>query len=458
MISITDYFITIIKLIIEKKLISIFATRTLFIYSSLIYNGLGYITTIKNSDDYKCMINLTLEEEEIIYYVQHICLLGLSLLNETFNSKEIYDKIVLDSNVLLSSDDYKEFKEKYSNELNQIEIELHDYYYMRDRDGWHDSNEQILLSNDKSRIVLNGETQWDKINLRKWTPFLEHKMIGGNWGKVKSVLDKKIINQIENLFKTEYSNIDLVFEHNKILDSSINFKEDSLIQAEFWMGIDDHFTIGGFFNYLLINYLENNYINILDQINLFNIINTGIFQTSIIVYKLKYELEDPRPIQIIRGSQISKTIKYYFGESNTNNWLPFKNYDLTPLPSNPDWPSDVSAISSVASFILSIILSENNNDFKINIKSDDIKFIDLSGENENQDINLKFIKLPKNCSKVLKKNPIKDIIIKIDNWDDLAKHIGNSVVISGISTNISNNAGYNIGINIGKAIIDYFAS
>jgi hypothetical protein len=205
MINIYEYFITILKLIKEKNLLSIFGIRILFIYSSIIYNGYGYIDGIKNSDDYKCNINLNLEENEIDFYLQHICLLGLSLLNETFNSKELYDKIVKESDELLVNDNYNEFKEKYLNELNQIEVELNDYYYLRDKDGWHDSNEQIKIINLWNKINLDDDTLWEKVNLTKWTPIANQKMVGGNWGKLKGIIDKNIIDKIENLIKLEYN-------------------------------------------------------------------------------------------------------------------------------------------------------------------------------------------------------------------------------------------------------------
>ena len=64
-----DSFKTILKLIKEKELITTFASRTLFIYSSIIYNSYGYIDNISNTDNYKNMITIELEQEEIDYYL-----------------------------------------------------------------------------------------------------------------------------------------------------------------------------------------------------------------------------------------------------------------------------------------------------------------------------------------------------------------------------------------------------
>lgn len=459
MLNIPDYFLTILKLINEKKLISIFAIRVLFIYSSILYNGYGYIGQIKNSDDYRCVLGLNLDENEIDLYLEHICLFGLSLLNETFNSKELYDKIVKINDELIINESYTDFKEKYTDQLAQIEIEIYDYYILRDSDSWRDANEQISITNYNNKINLIGETLWEKINLNKWTLNQDQIIIGGNWGKLKGLIDKNILDQIENSFITEYNEVDLVYEHNNILDSSIKYSINELIESEFWLDIVNNFTISGFYNYLLINYFKNNLIDVISQIKIFHILNSSFFQTSIIVWKIKYDIEDPRPLQIIRGSQLSLPLNYYFGESNSDSWLPFINFDIE-LPSCPDFPSDISAISSTGSFILSLFLSENINnlDIKINLEFLNNKLDNQDNQDNqyNQELNLELLKIPKKYSKIIKNNPLNDIIIKNNTWDDLAKNISNSVVVSGLSTNFSSMNGYKIGIEIGKVIYEYF--
>jgi hypothetical protein len=460
---IIDSFKTILKLIKEKELITTFASRTLFIYSSIIYNSCGYINNISNTDNYKNMLTLELEKEEIDYYFKHICLFGLSLLNETFNSKEVYDYIVKSSDILLADIEYTNFKEKYVNEINQIEIDLNDYYYSRDLDGWHDSNEQIQLTNKKTKIDLEKDTLWEQIYLSKWTPINKQKIIGANWGKVHNLLEKDLILQIDQIEKNvleEYSKIDLEKEHKFILDNSLNLSEESKIFSEFWFGIQDNITIGGFYNYLLICYLENNYLDTLTQIKLLHILNLGIFQLTISIWKLKFKIEDPSPLQVIRGSGLSLDINYYHGESNTDFWLPYKNFNLnsnTNISSEPDYPSDIAGISSIGSFILEMFLPEDFVNLNIIIPKDDIEFIsDMICTNS--DTNLNFIdwKIKKLSSKITSNSPTNDIVLNIKNWKDLAKIIGYSPVNTGVSTIFSINSGYNLGVNLGKIIINHF--
>ena len=455
---IIDSFKTVIKLIKEKQLITTFASRTLFIYSSIIYNSYGYIDNISNTDNYKNMITIKLEKEEIDYYLQHICLFGLSLLNETFNSKEVYDHIVKSSDILLPDDDYTTFKEKYLNELNQIELDLNDYYNSRDLDGWYDSNKQIQLINNESKIDLEQDTLWEQIDLSKWTPINKNNIIGTNWGKVHSPIEKDLLKQIEKNVIEEYSKIDLEEEHKFILENSLTLSGESKIFSEFWLDIENNITIGGFYNYLLIYYLENNYLDTLTQIKLFHMLNLGIFQSTILIWKIKYQMEDPSPLQVIRGSELSFDINYYYGESNTNDWLPYKNFNHG-ISSCPDFPSEIAGISSIGSFLLGMFLSDEFVNLNILVPKDEITFIsDMMSESDTVNETINFIdwKIKKNSSKITPNIPQSDTILNIKNWKDLAQVIGYSPVNSGISTIFSINSGYNLGVNLGKIIINHF--
>ncbi len=454
--NITIYIKAILKLIIEKELVNTFSTRTLFIYSSILYNGYGYIGNISNTDGYKNMISIHFEEEQDIeYYIHHISLFGLSLLNTTYNSKEIYDVIVEQSDILLEDSKYTEFKDKYSKEINQIELDIHDYYYLRDEDGWHNSNEQIVQGlTNKIPINLNGETKWDQIDLYKWTGIQGQKIIGKNWGKIPGLLNKDLIKKIEEYAESEYSSMDIEQEHYNVLNNSLILSEESKTNSEFWSNISDTLTISGFYNYLLMCYLENNYLDLLSQIKFFHILNIALFETTILVYNLKYKIEDPRPIQIIRGANLSIEINYYFGPSDTDNWFPYKNLN-SGLSEFPNFPSITSALSSCGSFILSTFLTEPLEKLQIKL-SDREYFLDMVVIND-MPMDLMDIMIEKHSSILSPINsPSKDIKISIKNFDDLAKLIGVSGVCSGDSTSFSNQIGFNLGLAIGKLTLDFF--
>lgn len=453
------YIKTLLRLIQEKCLISTFASRTFFIYSSLLYNSFGYITNMINTDGFKNMINIEFEQEsDTEYYLQHICLFGLSLLNETFNSQVIYNTIVEQSEILLNNDKYNEFKDKFQKELNQIELDLHDYYYLRDSDGWHDSNEQINFTN-KTKINLNSQTVWDQIDLYKWTGVVGQQNIGTNWGKIPNLLNIELINKIEQYAEQEYKLIDLEQEHYNVLSNSLILSLGSRYNSEFWMRIEKNITLIGFYNYLLASYIESNYLDLGAQIKFFHLLNIAFFESTILTYRLKYKIEDPRPIQIIRGIRMNQEINYYFGKSDTNNWFPYKDPN-TGLSSSPDYPSDIAIIGSVGSFCFGSILSENlvNLDIKL---TDSDEFIDMlkivkDSENKTIPISLTNLIIDSKLSQLESKYSNEDIPIIIENWDNLAKLIGLAPVCSGDSTMYSNQIGLNIGLAIGKLVLDFF--
>ena len=181
---------------------------------------------------------------------------------------------------------------------------------------------------------------------------------------------------------------------------------------------------------------------------------------TILIWKLKFKIEDPSPLQVIRGSELSFDINYYYGESDTDFWLPYKNFNHG-ISSCPDFPSDIAGISSFASFILGMFLSDEFVNLNILIPRDEIDFIsDMISESDtntlNETINFVDLKIKKNYSNLTPNIPQSDTILNIKNWKDLAQMIGYSPVNSGISTIFSINSGYNLGVNFGKIIINRF--
>ncbi len=454
--KITDYYKTVLNLIIEKGLGPTFAARTLFMYSSIIYNGYGYIENIKSSDNFKHMLNLELDDKEKIYYLKHICLLGLSLLNSTFNSKVLYEFITEESNILLGDDEYNEFKDKYNEEIVQIEHELNEYYNLRDQDGWKESNEQIELPNGKFEIKPNEEQDFTKIDITKWSPLSGYKMLGAKWGNVKGLICKKINEQIENYIINENSKIDFKKEYLEVMEFSKNLNDNQKMQAEFWAGIGGSVTPPGFFNFFLICYCENNKIDYHEQILFFHILNSGLFQTSIIVWSTKYKMLEARPIQVIRGLNLDENIKYYFGETNTNMWLPYQENRLL-TPPFPDCPSGHSTFSSTAASILSVLIGNNIQELNISMPGQELNMLSpIFPKDYDINCNLANIIIPMDCSKIQKNVPSKPINITFKSWDELAESAGISRIYGGIHHQSSNQIGLNVGKEIGRIILEMF--
>jgi hypothetical protein len=457
--KITNYYKTILNLIIEKSLGPTFAARTLFIYSSILYNGYGYIETIKNTDNFNNVtkLELELEDKEKYYYISHIGLLGISLLNSTFNSKTLYEFIVEQSDILLGDKDYIAFKDKFSKEIVQIENELNQYYILREQDGWKDSNEQISLPNGKFEVIPNEEQDFSKIDIAKWCPLQGQKMLGAKWGHVKGLIPQKIFEQLENCVIIENSKIDFTKEYLDVLELSKNLTDEQKMLAEFWAGIGGSITPPGFFNYFLICYCENNKIDYYQQILFLHMLNCGLFQASIIIWSTKYKMLEARPIQVIRGLNMYEEIDYYFGESNTNLWLPYQEKRLI-TPPFPDCPSGHSTFSSTAATILTSLLGSNLEDLNIIMPGQELyKLSPIFPRDYDVNCNLTNIKIPMNCSKIQQNIPTTPINMIFKNWEELAQSAGVSRLYGGIHHKSSNKIGLDLGKEIGKLIVEMFS-
>ncbi len=433
----------VLYLIIEKKLYTTFATRTLFIYSSIIYNSLGYIMSIKSTDGYIPSFIFEIEPENIIYYHTHISILGLSLLNTTFNSKILFDSITSFAEHILTDDKYVDFKDKYQEELGIIEKELYEYYNSRDEDGWKDSNEQILIPNYKFNIKINAEQDLSNINQNSWVLMENQIMIGGGWKNVNGLLNEKVIALVDSFILNEYSKIDKVSETNRYIKLLNDISEEKKVIIEFFDELLRNLTVSGVLNYFLISYYENNLVSQIDQIKFFHILNCGLFQSSIIIYNAKYTILDPCPIQLVR-------------QNFNKNFIP-----LTSISEDSSCPSFISkdtGLISTGSVILKDIIGDNIQD--LNIKMDSLELSEISTyfkqENPNLKINLASIIIP--ITNDLTKQIIgtDNIPLEINSWDDIIEYIWMIRYLGGIDSSYSNNYGVIIGKEIANLVLEMF--
>ncbi len=449
--NLSYYYRVILSLILEKKLYTTFATRTLFIYSSIVYNGIGYIVNVPHSDNYISDIFFEIEDHYINYYIEHVHILALSLLNTTFNSKTLLDFITLKANSLLTDDLYNEFKSSYVSELETIEKELYEYYNQREEDGWKDSNEQVFIQNYKNRIKLNLESDTENLselsNVKKWTLIENKIMIGSKWGNVQNILSNQIVDSIENYLSGEYAKINVLEESNRLISFINNIDEETKISIKFFDELVGKISISGILNYFLISYFEHNQINIYEQIKLLNLLNSALFQASIIIYKTKYTFMDPNPIQIIRNLKEKYNYVPYSFESNLNfiddNCCPsFISKDLTLL--------------SVGINIFKNFLG--NNIQCLNIILYGYELNELSsfylGDYSNLKFNLSNVVIP--IQNLIQKEKIQkdNVNLFFETWDDLMDYFIKIRLIGGIENTYSNKLGIIIGNEISIYITD----
>lgn len=433
----------IIQLIIEKKLYTTFATRTLFIYSSIVYNSLGYILSIKSTDGYIPSFMFELEPENIIYYQTHISILGLSLLNTTFNSKTLFDSISTFAELILTDEKYMDFKNKYQEKLLIIEKELYEYYNLRDEDGWKDSNEQILIPNYKFTLKINGEQDLTNIDQHSWILTENQIMIGSGWKKINGLLNEKVTGLIHSFILNEYSSIDKISETDRFIKSLENITEEKKIIIDFFDELLKNLTASGILNYFIISYFENNIIDSIDQIKFFHILNCGLFQSSIIIFDAKYTILDPCPIQYVRLNFNKSFIPLTSGSEDS---------------SCPSFISKDLGLISTGVNILKEIIGNNIQHLNIVLNGFELSEISSYYKQENSDlkINLASIIIP--ISNDFSKQLIgsNSIPIEINTWDDVIEYIWMIRYLGGVDSSYSNNYGVIVGKETSNFILEMF--
>ena len=328
-----SYFIKIIsKVIIEKSLCEILTARLYFIFISIVYNGLSTLhPNINSIDNFKSNIkkswlNFFTDEQFYNNLIIYISINSLILLNKNLNSSILNDYILnILPDLLNYNYEYKYFIKNNSEYLNNLLNELVNYY----NDNWTNNN----------------------IELEKW-------------GLTKGLISDNHFINIEKYLIDKFNNIDINNESKEILNISLNLNEEHKIISEFWKAGKDTVTICGFWNLFLCGYLKTNKISSHLQVDFFYKLNCAIFQSTIIIWNIKYKCLMPRPTQNINNNYSDLFDKQIWHSCQDNT-----------MPNYPDFISCHSTISSAASFILDNILGSNIYKLGIKLSNDELKML-----------------------------------------------------------------------------------
>jgi hypothetical protein len=445
-------FFSIIKLlldaIIEKTLPPTFSSRTLFIVPSTVIVGLNSICpNINLLEDYKLNYshptNIKLCKKQINLLIIYLSNKSLELLNNDLNSK-IITKYLDENNLINNQIDFIEPKI-----LQNIVYEMVYYYNQRNKDGWKDSNKQIKLVNDNFINPNQPIEPNDFVNIGSWCPLQGQKMLGSQWGKVKSILSPKQIELINKFLENEFAHVDIKSECKEVLDKSLVLSDKEKMIAEFWAGIGGSVTPPGFFNMFLYGYFKANPRSNLTQLKYFYKLNTGLFQASIIVWDVKYKYLQCRPIQSIRLEYPQIPIDYYFGQTTTDLWKPYQESRLL-TPPFPDFISGHSTFSSTASHILTRLLGPTLCNLHIKLSKEEMLMLSpIFSSNEIECMDLTEIIIQPDSSKIQSNIPHEHIILQFVTWEEMAESAGISRIYGGIHYPSSNKIGFQVGQMIG---------
>ena len=444
----------ILELIVEQSISPIYTARLLYLYTALVRVGLKVIVPkLKICDDYKIRLKVKMykpDKKILDNYVIYLSIQSLKLI------QKIYPKSEVLANALeqVKPDYSRRFLKFISVNIklfSKINEELEKFYQFRDNDGWKNANKQIKLENDYKINVNNPINSKDLVNLESWCPLENQNMLGAKWGEVKGLISKKKFRGLENELERKFKNVDLVKENKKILDISINLDDSQKMIAEFWAGIGGSVTPPGFWSMFLYCYFKSNKTRNYKQSDYFYKLSCALFESSLVVWNIKYKCMQCRPIQAIRLNFPDEEFNYYFGKCKGNLWKPYQE-DRLWTPPFPDHISGHSTFSSAGAYILNSIVGSDLRNIKIS--SDDLKMLSPVFKHDKSEIhNITNIPLSKGCSLIQENIPSKPMVLNFSSWDEMADDAGISRIYGGIHIHPSNKYGLKTGRAVAKLIM-----
>lgn len=457
-----------LEAIAEKSIGPTFTTRNLFLVSSILYNARTYFdSNFIPFDNYTKSTHLIGKENAIFVYTYH-AEIALPLLNNAYfsNSQSLVN--FLTNNNLFKNSKYIQFKQLpvYKNVRSMIVSNINAYLSYRSNDNSSVANIQLSneeLPNGQERIKPNEEINFGNYNEPlKWTPINTNVYLTPRWGNVDGFLSESKLDSYTSFVERFLDGIDFQNEVHKVYQTSLTLTDKEKCIAEFWAGAKNTVTPPGFWNIFLIAYFEKYGITVSDDLEARNflILNSALLQTSIFVWRTKFNNFQARPIQTIRYYYPNDTITYYGGsEVSSSLWKPYQPSTFI-TPPFPDFISGHSTFSAVGSRVLSKLIGNNLLNLNLSIDGTFMKNISplFSNQNNSEDrVYLHCINIFPKCSEIDENVPNKLITLTYNSWDDMALEAGVSRIYGGIHYDSSNYAGYLVGNKISEDICSLFS-
>jgi len=215
---------------------------------------------------------------------------------------------------------------------------------------------EVTTSQDFTNSVLYPEP-------KKWTPLsisgVPKRYLTYNWESVKSTCltaadDTAIASSAQTLFPTDSEHTS---EIGDLLTLTSALTDTQKVIAEFWAGGPNTVTPPGMFIWLWKEFILGanirgvNGLSVLFKSGLD--LAAGLFESSRLAWKLKYQNLQARPIQDIRRIYNGTNVTLYNGTVvNGNVWVPFQPPTIV-TPPFPDFPSGHSTFSQTFALIMS---------------------------------------------------------------------------------------------------------
>lgn len=460
---ITDLFETVLKATAEKSIGPTVTARNLFITSSVLYNTQTFYDAGFVPEDgfprgsYGTGLRYTLSNRIPLYtYVVEIYLNAVH--QDLFKNANAITDFFYTSPYFIDKT-YMAFLHAASNAslLLDIRQKMLAYLAARNKDGWLGASVPVPFPNGTQVIepnaVINFAGYADPL---KWTPIRTLTYLTPRWGDVRGVIPDEKRDELA-AFTQEFLNgvTDFEGEVRRVFEQSLALGDREKAIAEFWAGAPRTITPPGFWNMFLIAYHKQKYVDIDVMTRNFMTLNKGLFQASILAWRLKGTNLQARPIQTIRYFFPGQTITYYGGvDVSSSLWKPYQpNSFMTPP--FPDFISGHSTFSAVGARILGRLLGNNLIDLDLYVNGDFMPLASslfANGKVEDK-VYIHCLTIFPRTSSVNAADPVKAVTLTYNTWDDMALEAGLSRIYGGIHYDCSNYAGYLLGNKIGDLFV-----
>ena len=240
-----------------------------------------------------------------------------------------------------------------------------------------------------------------------------------------------------------------MIEIDSLVDLYNRIGEKEKMIAELYAGGKGTVTPPGMWNIFAL-YVSNYLDTEIHSVELFYLLNSILFQTSIIVWDIKMNFNQSRPIQDIRIRHSENIVSNGIINVQGNIWTPYLK-----TPPFPDYISGHSTFSSAAAYLF-------EHYYKVDIKKVQSIFSNkhltlfspIFESPYRMPSQCGNIYIPKRSSLIQSSFPSCMIELYYNSWDELAKDCGMSRVYGGIHTMSSNIVGSLIGKEITKNVLE----
>lgn len=434
-------------------------SRWLFIAGNMVYNSMQFLCGNMYVDQQYWTFNgRATYNYELQSFIERACQYGFPLLMRTYMGLNV-DQASIDALVLA----HKPLAPLPENKTN-FELLLSyisQYLAARDGDGWKNTfTFNGTLPNGALSIDASNTVSQD-LNIllpqpKAWTPLMingvRKNYLTPEWGTANKgiIPDADWAVLLNNALALYPSDSAWATENQQVEELYKNLNTEEKMLAEFWAGGPNTVTPPGMWISFCTMVVRSNGLTVSDEIKLYTLIGTGLYQAGISAWYLKRQKMQGRPIQMIREAYYNQQIMSWNGSIQGQFWMPYQLSNFV-TPPFPDFLSGHSTFSATSARLLMYFFGNDTIVMKKPVNSILIPYFSTIF-NTNQAINfvLNDVFIYPGKSEIQPGTvPLSGISLSWNRWSDMAKSSGESRIYGGIHVESSNQAGLLLGNQLG---------